>query len=956
MFKKDSSFLKLCFLFLFISEAKAVTLTSSQTDYVTNADITTSGVGIGSSFSGSSSSLNKIKNLHKITTGNFGATASAYGIRSTGNYNQITNNNGAEILTTGSSGRGISVANNSVVNNLGNIATQGTTSYGIYAGGNGNAISNSGLISTANTTSYGIYLNGNNNSATNSGSINNRVYGIYGNGDANQIINSGVITTSLSSSAHGIYVSAGSASAASASNYSIINNSGTINSSGNGIYAKDNYSLINNSGSIVTASGSSIYGIRNEGDNSAITNLGNINSTNYAIYNSGTNVIINNSGSLTGGVRIGSGTLNIFGGNISGEVDGVLGAGSVNIGSSSNSGIIFNQTSSFKDLDILAINSGGTLNSGANIVANEILIAVNSTLNLNSGSSSSALIQGAGNSVGTLNISGISLTSETKIGILGNALANLNINSGSSLGSSNDIYASNILVGGSFNFLEANNLTIFGNVAGSGSGIINIGPQNQIIAGNFSLNNGDHLAVALKNNGVGSLVVNGATTIDANSKLIISTSLNQGYIASGTKYNLVSASSGSIINSISDQNISVNGADSNISGLLKFTTSVSSGSLILNIDRLSSVQITSNQNAGNIYQNLNDIGEASRGKLLQFQEYLSGSNLDSEEITKTLNQLAPNSTKAMLATTNNIVNNSIATIENRLEKINFRNPDDILKNSFWMQAFGGSSLQKQIKNDDGYKAASAGVALGIDDKIIDNVIIGSSFSFAESGVKNLDNNKRILINTYQTNIYGSKIFEKYFVDGIIGFALNQFSGNRTIDAVNSNAKAKYYGEVYAVKIKSGFVNELANGFNITPEISLNFLHNNIDKYQENGADELNLDVKKITANFLEGRAGLNFGYNSKIYNLPEFQKFATILKISYGYALINDAPVTIANFAGENTNFNSEISNKDNASLKLGAEVFAYHKSNTILSVDYNFERRATSNSHFILMKIREEF
>ena len=956
MLKRNLSFLKLCFLLFFTDQAKAVTLTSGQTDYATTADITVSGVGISSSLSGTSSSLNKIKNLHIITTGNSGSTSSAYGIRSSGNYNQITNNINAAIVTTGNSGRGISITNNSVVNNLGNITTGGTTSYGIYAGGNNNVVNSFGAISTLNTTSYGIYLNGNGNSAVNSGSINTKVYGVYGNGDANQISNFGIITTTTSSSAHGVYVSAGSASNASASNYSIVNNSGVINSSGNGIYVKDNYTSINNSGSITTAFGSTISAIRNEGDNVIITNSGNINSANYAIYNSGLNTIINNSGNLIGGVRIGSGTLNILGGNIGDEVDGSSNSGSVNIGSSLNLGIIFNQTKSFRDLDILNIKSGSILNSGNNISANKILLDVDSTLNLNDGSSLSALIQGSSNSVGSLNISNSQIIFENGIGISGNSLANLNINYGSSINSSGNIYAANILVGGNLNFLKEDNLTIFGNVAGTGSGLLNIGSQNQIIAGNFSLKDGDYLAVALKNNGVGNLTVSGITSIDANSKLAITTSLNQGYIASGTRYNVINAASGSTINSISDENISVNGGSSNISGLLKFTTIATSNGLILNIDRLPASQITSNQNAENIYRNLNNIGNSSSGKLLEFQEYLGGAGLNGEEITKTLNQLAPTSTKASLATIKNIVTNSAAIIENRLEKINFRNSDEILKNSFWMQGFGQSLAQKQVKDDDGYKANSAGMVIGLDKKVKDDIGIGSSFSFVQSSIKNLDSNKRNSINIYQTNIYGYRNFDKYFIDAVGGFSFNQFNSNRAISAVNSNAKARYYGQTYLVKIKSGFVKNLENDFYISPEISLNFLHNDIASYREKGADQLNLNVGHVAANFLEGQIGLNFGYNSAIYELPEFRKFAANLKISYGYAIINDAPVTVANFIDQKTNFDYTISHQDSSSLKLGTELFAYHKSNTILSVDYGFEHKATLSSHFILMKIKEEF
>lgn len=947
------SFLTLGFLIFFARTAKAITLSPGDIDYTTSGDITISGVGINSTLVGTSSSLNKIKNTFTITAG---PASRAYGIKVTGNYNQITNFTGAAILTTGNSGRGISIVNNATVINQGSISTQGTTSYGIYAGGNNNTISSSGSISTINTTSYGIYLNGDSNSAVNSGSISTKVYAIYGNGNENQITNNGTINTSVSSSAHGIFVSAGTSSTASISSFTSVNNSGTINSSGNGIYVKDNYTSITNSGAITTASSSSIYAIRNEGDNSTISNSGSLTSTNYAIYNSGANVVIKNSGAVSGAVEIGGGTLNIFGGTISGAVNSSSGAGNINVGSLAHPDIIFNQNAAFANINDLTITSESTLNSAAEISANRILVDADSVLTFLSGSSINADIQGVSDSVGVVNISGAALEVENSIGISGKSLGNLNINSGASLTATNDIYATSISLGGNLIYSESDNLTIFGSLAGSGSGTINIGSKNQTIAGNFSLNSGDSLAVALKNNGAGELTVRDAAVINANSKLAISTSSDQGYIANGMRYAILKAASGSIA-PISASNISVNGKDSNIYGLLKFGSSATSDSLILTIDRLSAAEVTKNKNAQNIYQNLSDIGASSSGKLLDFQEYLENSVFSGEVLAKTLNQLAPQSTKAALATTNNVVSNSITIIEDRLEKVNLQKANRVLKNSLWIQGFGGALMQKEIADDDGYNANSVGIAFGRDGEFWNKIRVGASLSLAKSSIKDLDGHKKNLIDTYQANIYGSKNSGKFFIDGVAGLALNQFNSERSILAVDANASAKYFGQTYAVKIKSGMVNDLQNGFRLTPEVSLNFLHNNISGYSEKGADELNLNVGGVSANFLEGRIGLNLGYSSEVFReLPEFQKFAGTLKISYGQAFINDAPATQASFVNQKTNFISQISHLDNSSLKLGAEVFAYHKDNTNLSADYTFERKATADSHFILLKIREEF
>jgi uncharacterized protein with beta-barrel porin domain len=915
--------------------AHALTLSAGDTNYTTSANITESTTsGIYSNFEGTSLAPRTITNAHIITA--TGSSDNGYGIRVGKSYNQVTNQLGATIVTSGSSGRGVSVFDFSTVTNAGSISTSGTTAYGIHAR-TSSSVSNSGSITTTNSDdAFGIYLSGNNSSANNSGTISTNDYGIYSKGNDSTINNSGAITTTANSSAHGIFVSAASASTASSTSFSTVVNSGTISASGNGIYTKDAYTEITNSGTISASS----YGIRTEGANSTITNSGSVNS----IYNSGTGSVINNSGNILGDLVLGAGTINISGGSISGTVDGSLNTGSVNINAA------FNQTAAFLDLNNLNINSASTLTSSASISANAISIGAGSSLTLASGSSLSASIQGASNSVGTLNVAtNFSATSE--IGISGNSLAALNINSGAVLTVVNDIYATNILLNGVLNFNGAENLTIFGSASGSGSGTINLGTNSQAIEGNFTLNSGDTLGTTLGSGTAGNLVVSGVATIDANAKLAITPTTSQGYIVGGTQFRLVSAGSGSSVSSISDSNISVNGNSSNIYGLLKFTTATAGDTLVLTVDRLSAESATSNKNTQSIYTNLNEIGAASSGKLSDFQGYLDSSGFTGDKLTAALKQVAPQSSKANLAVTSDIARNSILTSETRLAKARQH-----LKTGTWVQSFGNSATQNEVKDDDGYKANSLGIIVGADKETDSNATTGVALSFARSDVKTPDNLKKNLITSVQLGFYLGQNFDKYFVDSFAGFAWNAFSSNRAITALDTNATARFSGQTYVAKIKTGRIFKLKNHFSFTPEASINILHNSVASYSENGADELNLKVGAVAANFLEARIGANLGHETKFLEVPEFKKVTSVLKFSYGRAFVNDAPTTSASFDGQALSFKSEISQIDSDSLRLGLEFAAHHEDFVSFSADYSLEKKASLQSHFLGVKIRQEF
>ena len=888
---------------VFAKHSFALTLTSAQTNFTTTENITTSGVGIGSSLVGTSGNLNKITNLHIITTG---PSSSAYGIRTSGNYNQITNEVGAQIQTSASSGRGISIGNLSIAVNKGLISTQGSSSYGLYAGGDNNSLSNSGNITTAGSSAYGIYLDGNSNSAQ----------------------NSGIISTAQT---YGIYISAGSSSTASALNHNVASNSGTINSGNNGIYNKDNFSEMTNSGTITSADVSTIYGIRNEGSDSVISNSGTINSNRYAIYNSGDNVTINNSGTLAGGVRIGNSTLNILGGSISGEVEG-NDAGNINIFATN-----FSQSADFSNLNSLTIKSGGGFTALHKIDTPNIFLENNSNFNLENGAIFSGNIQGNGN----LNLVGINFSTNS-IATIGNSLANLNIDLSSALTATNDIYADNIFVNGELNSSSA----FHGNLDVSGK--INIGSEQQIIYGNFALNSGAIFSTTLENNSVGNFLVSGDANVDAASKLSLNFSANNDYIADGTKFTLLDAANPSTISAINSENISINGNSSNVYGLLRFKASSDSRRLFLEANHLAPEEISSNKNVQNIYKSLNEIGNSSSGKLRQFQSYIDGANLSKAQLNSTINQLAPNSTKASLITTSMLVNNSLKIDERRLEKTCFNVE---LPRGFFAEFFGNALTQNALKDDEGFSSNSAGFSLGFDDENS-----GASFSYGRSTIKSDDDTKINSISSYQLNFFRGQKFDEYFLDMIVGGAFHQYDSRRAVTALKANTTANYNGQSYVAKIKSGFVKEFDYDLKLIPEFSLNFLRSKIDGYLERGSDTLNLKVGGVSANFLEARIGANFGIIGKIPNIKECKKILALLKISYGYNIINSQPTTTARFIGSDVSFNTKISQIDRSSLRAGFEFDFIHTDDVTFSLDYMMEKRSSLQSHFLVVKARQEF
>ncbi len=478
-------------------------------------------------------------------------------------------------------------------------------------------------------------------------------------------------------------------------------------------------------------------------------------------------------------------------------------------------------------------------------------------------------------------------------------------------------------------------------------GGVNVGAKNQIISGDFSLTSGDKLLVTIENGLVGKIAVTGVTAMPSGTKLVVNVASNMGYIASGSKFNLVETTDASAIEAISAENISANNSNSNIYGLLKFTTEKSANNLVLNVSRLAPAEVTQNKNSQNIYQNLNETSANSTGKLLDFQIYLNSSGLTGQSLENALNQLAPQSSKATLAVSSNIVNNSFDFAESRMKNFS---------NGLWVRPFAVLSKQDAVKDDDGYNAHSIGVAAGADKEFFSETTGGMALSYSRSNIKSTDGMKKNLITTYQVSLYNGHNFNKYFFDYLAAFAYNQYNSERSIGALKTTGYSKYAGQIYALKTTGGVVQEISPYLNFTPEISFTFLRNEIDSYNEKGADSLSLNVQKVSADFLEARIGSSFGYAGKLDEWPAFNKFISSLKISYGYAFINDAPTTVSSFEGQSTTFETKISSLDSSSLKIGAAITAYYLDDLNFNLAYEFEVKPSYQAHSASVNIRQKF
>lgn len=858
--------------------------------------------------------------------------------------------------------------------------------------------SGSNGISNVSTSSPAIYISGGANLA----SLDLRSGSITSNNSAIRLNTSGstkIITAS------GTTISSNSAAIAhdplASTELSIIN-AGSIISKAQAIYSSVIYSsklsivnsgLIQGSSSIhiasrdsreteiINESGGVINGIilftGYANSQSSITNRGSINGdiTSKLALQYNNLAITNNAGSINGNIILGnhaSSSFTLNGGSINGNLTSGNATQYINLNGGSFNGNI--SLFSRSTLNLSATELNGSVDSDSHNSASVNLTANN--------------IIKSDTKLGSINgLAAVNIFKDKVINVNGSIKTqNLNIASNATLNlGSDNVYATTTSLNGTLNFGNISR-TINSNIIGHGTGNINLSDTSHNVIGNLTLKSGDSLNIKLTNaNTFGKITVSGITSIDKNTNLNIVISPNYRFIVNGSKYTIIDGQDGSSISAINDSKINVNNSNTNQFSLLTFTTDSVNNDLILSATRKSATLLTSNVSSQNVYNLINKIGSSATGELKSFQEYLDNST-DKEQVKEALNSVTLQDNSSVNFTHMNVVNNSVKTTENRMDavhfslleenkikslgsnikeasykaKLNFPNRtsglsfgDSLANNGIWAQTFGTAAKQNNINENDGYNSKSLGFAFGYDKEIVKNTRLGLSLSYANSNIKSLDSLKKTNIDTYQINAYSGYSLGKYFLNTILGFSWNDYDSKRTISAINSIATANYAGKTYVAKIRGGFVKDIGNGFNITPETSINFVHNNTDSYVENGAGNLNLVVRSSSSDFLEGRLGLNLGYG---ITTKKYTKISPKISASYGYNFLNNRQTTTSNFVGQATTFNNLSSKIDPKSLKLGAGIDIYGTDSFTVSSEYIMEKKNRYQSHSGVIRIRFEY
>jgi uncharacterized protein with beta-barrel porin domain len=245
-------------------------------------------------------------------------------------------------------------------------------------------------------------------------------------------------------------------------------------------------------------------------------------------------------------------------------------------------------------------------------------------------------------------------------------------------------------------------------------------------------------------------------------------------------------------------------------------------------------------------------------------------------------------------------------------------PDNNQYSGLWLKGFGYFGDQGNQGAYAGYNSTILGAMLGYDVAVTDDTRAGLGLGYARSKVNGKVFDNSTGFNTYQATAYIAHEDGRWFANGDVSYGWNSYSGSRQIAfaGINRNAVARYNGEGLTLFVTTGY-HFFTDDLTITPLVSLQDSHVNLNGYTETGAGDINLQVAARSSDFLESGLGMNVARN---FDLDDGGELLPQLHVKWLHELLDLNTLGTAAFtAAGSTPFVTSGLNAARDTLDVGA-------------------------------------
>lgn len=193
---------------------------------------------------------------------------------------------------------------------------------------------------------------------------------------------------------------------------------------------------------------------------------------------------------------------------------------------------------------------------------------------------------------------------------------------------------------------------------------------------------------------------------------------------------------------------------------------------------------------------------------------------------------------------------------------------------------------------------------------------GAALSYADTRVrmKDLRDGDATAIQTVQVTAYASRHFGDWYVDGMLAWAQQDFSGHRDT-GLNATAQSRFGGQQWSSRLQAGRPLALGSATTLTPLLGLEWTRLAQEGYTETQAGALSLQVDARTSERWRSVAGVKWGTE---FGLSRGLSLLPSVKLSWQHDLHQGGLETTASFLGGGPSFVTPAQSQPRDSWSLG--------------------------------------
>lgn len=265
------------------------------------------------------------------------------------------------------------------------------------------------------------------------------------------------------------------------------------------------------------------------------------------------------------------------------------------------------------------------------------------------------------------------------------------------------------------------------------------------------------------------------------------------------------------------------------------------------------------------------------------------------------------------------------------------------KVAVWVQGLFNKAKLDDTSKSKGFDSKTYGTALGVESKISEDVKLGIGYAYSKTDIDGFMRDTDV--KTHTAILYGEYKPKNWYVNAIASYGWSDYDEKKNVAGVG--VKADWDVEPFALQMMTGY-DMYFNGFGVTPEAGLRYIHVKQDKYTDTAGQSVKSDDSDIVTGVLGAKITKSYNLSNGVLLTPEF-KAAMTYDISHDNS---KSTVTLVN--GSSYSVSGKPLNR--FGVELGAGVTAELNDNVEVSLGYEGKFRKDYQDHTGLINAKYKF